>query len=230
MEKTWADNEGRLRIEHDENYQMVSPFEVDSIWHLTDSWSIDQALHLILLGYNEDIKRSIAYGFEHCQEGSTGRDRAHALITIADRFMTLAKSSINAGTIREHDTPANWLEWAKGKGYSVSHLMPADAPSMKEKDIKQGITKQQVINAFEGLHFNRDQWTKALGKNIPNWLMECRVTPGVRGNKVSATWNPVLIAAALIDQKIAAKKLDAVFVHLKDWADEWQEKSALFRD
>lgn len=135
--KTWIDHEGRLRLEHDENFQMVSPFEVDSIWHLIDSWDIDQACRLILLGYNEDIERAISYGFEHCPEGSTGRDRAHALITIANRFMTLAKSSVQAGTIKEHDTPANWIEWAKGKGYSVAHLMPADAHAAKGETQKR---------------------------------------------------------------------------------------------
>lgn len=132
------EHEGRLRLEHDKNYQMVSPFEVDSIWHLTDSWSIDQACRLILLGYNEDIKRAIAYGFEHCPDGSTGRDRANALITIADRFMTIAKSSVQAGTMKEHDTPENWIKWAQSKGYSVAHLMPANAPATKEKGTTPG--------------------------------------------------------------------------------------------
>lgn len=141
-EKTWIDHEGRLRLEHDENFQMVSPFEVDSIWHLTDSWDIGQACRLILLGYNEDIKRSINYGFEHCPEGSTGRDRASALIDITSRFMTLAKSTIAIGKLKDPDTPANWIEWAKDKGYSVAHLMPANAPAAKD-EVRLSVTDQQ---------------------------------------------------------------------------------------
>jgi hypothetical protein len=47
--------------------------------------------------------------------------------------MTIAKSSVNAGTIKVHDTPANWIKWAKSKGYSVAHLMSADANGAKVK-------------------------------------------------------------------------------------------------
>jgi hypothetical protein len=104
------------------------------------------------------------------------------------------------------------------------------SPVVNREVVQRGMTKQQVINAFEGLHFDSDQWTAALGKNIPNWLKECRVASGKQGSKVSATWNPVLIAAALIDKKIPIKKLDAVFVHLNDWVDEWQKTSETFRD
>lgn len=93
-----------------------------------------------------------------------------------------------------------------------------------------GVTKGQVIGAFQGLHFNADQWSNALGKNIPKWLKECQAMPGKQGdNKTSATWNPVLIAAALYEKGIAIRKLDAVFVGLKDWADEWREVSDMMR-
>ena len=54
--------------------------------------------------------------------------------------------------------------------------------------------------------------------------------PGIQGSKVSATWNPVLIAVAIFDNDVTIKKLDAVFVGLKDWDAEWQEASALFRN
>lgn len=94
---------------------------------------------------------------------------------------------------------------------------------------KKGITKQQVMIAFEGIHFDHDHW----GRNLatpPDWLVECRVAKG--NKKTSATWNPVLIAIALTDPKrgmILLKKLDAIFIGLKDWEDEWKEASALFR-
>ena len=90
----------------------------------------------------------------------------------------------------------------------------------------RGITKGTVINAFEGMHFERDQWSKYLA-SPPKWLAECRVA---RGNKsASATWSPVLIATALFDRKIPIKRLDAVFVRLPEWADEWLESSEAFR-
>ena len=94
---------------------------------------------------------------------------------------------------------------------------------------KLGITKNAVINAFDGLHFKRDKWSKYLG-DPPNWLKDCRVTPGKKGRRVSATWDPVLIATALFDKKEPIRKLDAVFDDLKNWKDEWQEASTSFRD
>jgi len=95
------------------------------------------------------------------------------------------------------------------------------------KDKLGGITKQRVIAAFEGLHFDSDaKWGKALA-SPPDWLKECRVT---KGNKsTSATWNPVLIAAALFDKGVSIKKLDAVFVGLSEWTEEWSDISAIFR-
>ena len=76
------------------------------------------------------------------------------------------------------------------------------------------------------MHYNRDKWGKYLG-DPPKWLEECRLARGSK--KASATWSPVLIAIALLDKNIQIAKLDAVFVGLKDWADEWKEKSEVFR-
>jgi len=90
----------------------------------------------------------------------------------------------------------------------------------------RGITKNEVISAFGGLHFDDEQWRKYLA-SPPKWLEECRVAKG--NKKTSATWNPVLIAADLYDKKIPIKKLDALFDMLSDWAEEWREVSESFR-
>lgn len=89
-----------------------------------------------------------------------------------------------------------------------------------------GITKQKVMNAFDGIYFDRDHWGKYLA-TPPLWLVECRVAKG--NKKTSATWNPVLIAIALTERGISVNKLDAVFVGLKDWSATWQEASDLLR-
>lgn len=124
--------------------------------------------------------------------------------------------------------------WAEAEKIATSHEIKT---LLQEREIliadggaAKGMTKKEVCNAFDGLHFNYTQWNNALGKNIPNWLKDCRVTPGRQGSNVSATWNPVLIATALFDKRIQIKKLDSVFVGLKDWQEEWQEASASFRD
>lgn len=122
-----------------------------------------------------------------------------------------------------------WLE--KNEPRLDCEFPKPDAPAAKGEAVERSITKQQVINAFEGLHFTRDKWNKYLADiNSAPWLKDCRVMPGIQGSKASATWNPVRIAAALIDKGIPINKLDTVFVRLKDWADEWHEASESFRD
>jgi hypothetical protein len=97
----------------------------------------------------------------------------------------------------------------------------------------QGITKQQVIQAFDGIHFDHKQWSKYLASPAP-WLENCRIQRGTRSKRHIALWDPVLIALALTEtaSKVPIKKLDTVFVghkFLKSWIDIWREKSDLFR-
>lgn len=119
---------------------------------------------------------------------------------------------------------------AAAKGEAPVASPSGDDVEEKAPAKERSISKSAVINAFDGLHFDRNGWNNALS-DVPNWIEPCRVTLGRKGDKTTpATWNPALIAAALFDKKISIKKLDAVFVRLKDWADEWREVSASFRD
>lgn len=107
---------------------------------------------------------------------------------------------------------------------SGSVAQPAPAEKVKAA---RGIDKRKVMYAFQDIKWDYDHW----GKNLstpPDWLKTCRVA---RGDKnTSALWNPADIGLALLDKKIKLKKLDAVFVSLNDWADEWREKTTLERD
>lgn len=136
MPKYWIDSDGRQRLGHDENYQMVS----SGVWSedvalQMDSWDIERACKMIVLGYNENTKTAIEYGLKHCAEGSTGRDRAHALITIMNRVLTLAKSAIAIGILKETDTPKNWIAWAQSKGYKTDHINPLSIDDMLNESI-----------------------------------------------------------------------------------------------
>ncbi len=82
---------------------------------------------------------------------------------------------------------------------------------------KHSMTKNAVINAFNGLHFNHTQWHTYL-VDPPEWLKSCRVEKGDK--KIPSTWNPVLIALALIAKGVPENKLDDVFLKLPNWADE----------
>lgn len=104
---------------------------------------------------------------------------------------------------------------------------PAQTANAQKVEAVKGITKNAVISAFSDMYFDSDKWSKYLG-DPPKWLTPCRVA---RGDKnTSALWNPADIALALLDKKIPIKKLDAVFVDLNDWADEWREKTELERN
>lgn len=125
MPKYWIDSDGQQRLDHDENYQMVSSGTfTDDVALQMDSWDIERACKMIVLGFNENTKEAIEYGLKHCAEGSTGRDRANALITIMNRVLTLAKSAIAIGILKETDTPKNWIAWAQSKGYKTNHINP----------------------------------------------------------------------------------------------------------
>lgn len=91
----------------------------------------------------------------------------------------------------------------------------------------RGISKREIMAAFQGIKWDFDHW----GKNLATpseALKACRVAPG--NKKTSALWNPADIGLYLIDEGEQLKKLDAVFNGLKDWTDEWQEKTALERN
>jgi len=91
----------------------------------------------------------------------------------------------------------------------------------------RGIDKRDVMAAFNGLKWDFDHWGKNLASPSDK-LKACRVVQG--NKKASALWNPADIGVYLLDEGEPLKKLDAVFVGLSDWVDEWREKTALERD
>ncbi|MHB8472907.1 MAG: hypothetical protein ACYDC8_08685 [Gammaproteobacteria bacterium] len=135
-----------------------------------------------------------------------------------------------ATCVRDFHEEAYWSdlnEWLKKDELRLDWEFPnPDMMPAAKGNAVRGINKHQVINAFAGMHFNRDQWGKYLA-SPPNWLKGCRVERGSKS--ISATWNPCFIAIALADRGVAMKALDAVFVRLNEWADEWRKVSELLR-
>lgn len=123
------------------------------------------------------------------------------------------------------ETVENVDQPAPEEAHAPEQVVPALTVATSTQPLR-GITKQQVMNAFEGLHFDRTHW----GRNLatpPDWLVDCRVAKG--NKKTSALWNPALIASGLFDKQVPLNKLDAVFVSLKYWVDEWVKVSDGFR-
>jgi hypothetical protein len=192
------------------------------------------------LALNIDPDTVVEEGGDMYPHDSWYRLPSHEIKEDFEDLMKLLRSNLRDFTSTYNNTVllsefANFCVRIKRKNLpqelvALAQENPQAAPAAKGKAVKRSITKQQVINAFEGFYFDRNGWNNALS-DVPKWIEDCRVTPGRKGDKTtSATWNPVLIAAALIDKGKTAKQLDAVFVRLKDWADEWREVSASFRD
>ena len=104
----------------------------------------------------------------------------------------------------------------------VNAATKADAPPIK------GMSKRDIAKSFDGVYWSYDQWKANLG-DAPQWLKSCRVSLGSKKLRASHLWNPVLIAMALMDKHIPMKRLDLVFIGLKDWQPEWQDKTELER-
>ncbi len=107
-------------------------------WFLYDSWGIKLACKLITLGYPVCLDR-LAEEAKDLPHNCEGRDRFSSIVRVYERTLGIAASSVKVGTINEHDTPANWIAWAKSKGYSVAHLMPGDTQPQAEAAKNKGI-------------------------------------------------------------------------------------------
>jgi len=153
-------------------------------------------------------------------------------------YLNLLKDNLNRLDFEFVNLP-EVAEWALSKDLDIPKELAAlaesqDTDTVDKSENKQtlsstnrGIPKQEVITAFGELHFrDYSRWNKALGAP-PQWLKHCRVMKGSK--KTSALWNPADIAVALIDKGVPLKKLDSVFIGLKKWINEWQDKSDYFR-
>lgn len=200
-------------------------------WVSMQSWTAGQAARL-MVGLEPDAFDNLSTG---AKDSEVQRQRATKIERLA------INNGMTVSSARE------WLVWAKEQRFNLHPLFEIEILAAQQTDSKssapaietaqnaakveatRGIKKSDVIVAFQGLHFDYDHWGKNLA-SPPKWLKECRVTPGVRGKQISATWNPVQIAAALLDKGIQIQRLDAVFVSLNDWATEWRKASDYFRN
>lgn len=121
----------------------------------------------------------------------------------------------------------DWLEMNEPRLDRKEFPNPDTLIAAGNGEAVRGVSKREIMAAFQGIKWDYDHW----GKNLAtpsDTLKVCRVAPG--NKKTSALWNPADIGLYLIDEGERLKKLDAVFSDLKDWADEWQEKTALERN
>lgn len=133
-------------------------------WMLSNGWDIDEACKLITMGFAPDLD-----GLKEYLKGksfdSKNWKRLDAMVLVYDRIRYLADSAVKAGTIKDPDTPANWIEWAQEKGYSVAHLIAA-LPAAKGKAVP-------VINpSIEAWKANARQIGEGIHKEKPSLNVE----------------------------------------------------------
>jgi hypothetical protein len=114
-------------------------------------------------------------------------------------------------------------------------LNSTDTQLATQVKAQRGLPSGKISIIFADLYYSEERWRKNLGAPS-NWLKECKIYPGSTKNKTPSLWNPVDIAIRLNSdhrltrQNIPLKKLDAVFVGLQEWQDEWQSQSEALRE
>ena len=112
-----------------------------------------------------------------------------------------------------------------GIGLRISDTYQAETTPANTEVIK-GVTKKEIQRVFAKVYFDYAHWGSNLA-DVPKWLLPCRVSRGSKSKRVSHSWNPVLIGLALMDKGITKRELNLVFMNLKDWSNEWREKTDL---
>ena len=194
------------RLMPDDRQQFLEvTLSADDPWLAYDSWGIELACKLITLGYPVDIERMIDEA-KSWEPGCEGIDRLHSMLMVYNRALSIAKSSVNAGLLKNPDTPANWLTWAKRKGYDVAHLESMAAPVVagasddeETKEQRQDRRLQACIEA--GLPMD----TKAALLRLPDGVGKVAETEGVKRQSFSTD-----IKAALQRREAARKESGTV--------------------
>lgn len=96
---------------------------------LHDNWPKATALTLIVCGCSD--AEAHAY-FMTVKPTKSFPEWAYTLTEGIARADRLADSSISAGALNDPDTPANWIAWARAKGYSTAHLEQQATPQAVE--------------------------------------------------------------------------------------------------
>lgn len=114
-------------METDSTFQSLygaTKYTGDRPWMIHDSWDVELACKLIVFNYPVDINGNGWEGLKNWPHDKWGRKAFLCFKGFFDRAFDMATASVKAGTIKESDTPANWIKWAQSKGYKTEHLNP----------------------------------------------------------------------------------------------------------
>jgi hypothetical protein len=150
--------------------------------------------------------------------------RLAGFITVNALREFAAKSSIDIRVACNEGAVAQATAAAESKPQSEGTAQPEN---VSNSNAKPGLTRAQILASDWPLKgdFNKESFDRALS-DVPEWLKPARITPGRTGSLGSATWNPSLIAVALIGKNYATKNALDVFFRssLSDWLESMQRK------
>lgn len=147
----YTDEQGRHRARHDENYQFLYYFmeeqrqSSDGLrpgkgfirglvpWEMMDSWSVDEACQAIVFGTDYDLDHEIDVHMKEGKAFTVMFDIGDVTWKVRHRFLEIAKSAFAIRTLKDPDTPKNWIAWAKSHRYSTDHLAGTKEAPEKEK-------------------------------------------------------------------------------------------------
>jgi hypothetical protein len=203
----------------------IAEMDADSWWSAESITPVHAAMLLSRFNPNEDKIEDA----ERTSSDEMGPEDFRRLKNIFE-----GASKENPRTLKD------WTDYARQRGLKMHswineweawvHEVDARAtPEPPMQDAPRGITKQQVLTAFEELLKGKLRLGKALGDGKGLFGdTQARTRKGTRGGKHAALWNPVILAIGLNDQyKISLPSLKKAFYDnkfLKEWLEEWHEK------
>ncbi|HCN70872.1 MAG TPA: hypothetical protein DIS96_03825, partial [Pusillimonas sp.] len=155
----WTDDEGRNRCKATDTAQFLyfDGLRQDDknlvSWPWLDVWEKDLAIKLITIGFPLDIDSLFEIARTELDKKSAIAlwyyDAAKAAANVYQTGLEIANASIAYGAISDPDKPANWLSWAKSKGYSVDHLCLQRQDYARRQDGELTLTTQRTDNQGE---------------------------------------------------------------------------------
>jgi hypothetical protein len=179
-------------------------------------------------------------GFQFLASMINGATSGQLLVCDSNGLTCETPKTASPYTLTSTDAVNEWLEV---RGSSLTFMpphsnhrpgIPGETPATSEKTLVLGVTTPVMALAFgkDNLNgWNEDKWARYLADGKAKWILATRVEAG-RPGKISATWDPVKLALALLDKNVRLQKLDQVFKRaaFRKWQDIWMEKTELLRE
>lgn len=169
----------------------------------------------------DSLVEAVKQGTLHVRNPKTG-------IPCSPRYLTTMENELRISI-------ADLNEWLKNSGvpYELEvELDDRENTASNEGGLSGRISRKAVMRVFRvrpNELDNKRYWDDKLGRP-PQWLAGARLSSGKRG--VSALWDPLLVAHALLQKRVMTlKALDSAFhAHFPGSFEKWEEETGEMRN